>query len=349
MNVLNHPEFLQHEKVLFCHDHSTGLNAIIAIHNTHRGHALGGCRMLPYKNMNMALTDALRLSRGMTYKSAIAQLPYGGGKAVIIGNPQTEKSKSLLRAMGKCVDTLGGTYVTAEDMHITNEDCGVMSEVTPHVDWVRPGDEGDSSTMTAYGVEQGILAAIRFMHHSKYASFDGHSCLIQGIGKVGLPLARSLKSQGMKVYIASTNMETATRAKEELGVEIVTLRNMHKAHVDVYAPCATGGVINDKTIHRINAKIVCGSANNILLRSEHGEMLRRRDILLVPDYVANCGGVIDAYYYLNKAKVYSRDQVKEHVRNIAFTLTSEILHRSVREQHATNHIADAIAESLIYT
>ncbi len=349
MNVFNHLEFSGHEKVLFCHDQASGLSAIIAIHNTRLGSALGGCRMLPYRNMNAALTDVLRLSRGMTYKSAIARLPFGGGKAVIIGDPQKAKTRELLRAMGRCVDSLGGLYVTAEDMHITNDDCGVMAEVTPHVDWVIPGFHGNSSAMTAYGVEQGILAAIRFMHRSQNATLAGHSCLIQGIGKVGFPLAHSLKQQGMKVYVTSTNKETAERARNELGVEVVSLQKMLNVPVDVYAPCATGAVINDRTVNRINASVVCGSANNILLRPEHGEMLRQRGILLVPDYVANCGGVIDAFYYLQSANTYSREKVEEHVRSIAYTLAMEIFSRSILEGRATNTIADEIAESYVHS
>lgn len=345
MSVFGHAAFDAHEQVVFCREPGAGLCAIIAIHNTVRGPALGGCRMWPYASESEALTDVLRLSRGMTYKSAISNLALGGGKSVIIGDPLRDKSDALLRAMGRCIDSLGGRYVAAEDVGTGVPDLRLMGEETRYVAGVSPhagfagNDDGDPSPATAYGVFAGLRAAVGFALGRD--DLDGLKVAVQGLGHVGLRFARHLKAAGARLWVTDLERERVRRAVDELGAEAVAADAIVDQPVDVFAPCALGASINDKTLPRLRARIVAGSANNQLAdEHRHGEGLRRRGILYAPDYVINAGGIIDISY---EGPEYDAERARGHVESIHTTLM-EIFHRAEREGLPTNVIADRIAE-----
>lgn len=343
MNVFNHPEFANHESVHFVHDQASGLSAIIAIHNTNRGPALGGMRMPGYKNSDEALTDVLRLSRAMTHKAAIADLPLGGGKSVILGDPKTAKTEGLFRAIGRFIESLGGRYITAEDMNVSVSDCKIIAQETAHVSGIAADTPsgGDPSPMTAEGVFQASQAAMLERFHDR--SLSGKLILVEGIGKVGWPLAQKFVHAGAKVYVTDIDPERIERAIAELGVTRAPDNILfEQGKLDMYAPCARGAAVNTENVARIEAKIVCGSANNILEKPEHGEILRQRKIVYVPDYVANCGGLIDVFY---QDHGYDTTKVLAHVHRVAYERTLEILYLATKLDHSTNAVADAIAES----
>lgn len=337
--MFEHSEFSGHEHVAMHYDALSGLRAIIAVHNTTRGPALGGCRIHPYANTQEALTDALRLSRGMTYKSAIADLPLGGGKMVIIGDPKKIKTPELLRAAGRFVHSLNGLYITAEDVGMTSSDCSVIAEVTPYVTGVSsPSHGGDPSPRTAFGVECAMAAAWKVK--SGMTSLAGTICAIEGLGNVGLELARRLHHLGVTLYASDVDRAKLVRAKVDVPFIEVNTKELRTMDVDIYAPCALGNVINHKTVHDFNASIICGSANNILAEPLYADLLHRRGIICVPDYVANCGGIIDVHY---QRSGYDAAKVEEHIRKIAYTTTSILLHRAQKESRNPTEIADEIA------
>ena len=282
-----------YERVVRAVDESAGLHAIIAVHDTTLGPALGGLRMLPYENEAEAQFDVLRLAKGMTYKSAVAQTGLGGGKAVIIGDPKTCKSEALYLSMGRAIDSLGGLYTTAEDMNTSIHDLELIRRATKHVTGLsrEMGGSGNPSPYTAYGVYLGIRAALG----QTFGTDDprGKKVAIQGIGAVGGALAKRLRDAGAKVYAADMNRDRLAAMARELGIETVAEERVHALEVDVFAPCARGAVINDKTLPELRCKIIAGAANNILLEPRHGEALRERGILLAPDYVINAGGIIN--------------------------------------------------------
>lgn len=340
--MFEHPEFDKHEHVAIHYDATSGLKAIIAIHNTVRGPALGGCRMLPYGSTEEALTDALRLSRGMTYKSAIADLPLGGGKMVIIGDPKTMKTRKLLSAAGNFIHTFLGTYISAEDMGMTSADCKVIAEVTPHVTGISNTIHGgDPSPVTAYGVECAMRAAWKV--HAGTVSLRGVRCGIEGLGNVGMALARLLYRRGASLYASDVDDAKILRAVTEMP-QIIAMdtTSLRKAHLDIFAPCARGGVVNTETIPEFHTSIICGAANNILQRPIHAQILKDRGILCVPDYVANCGGIIDVHYQRN---TYDESMVYQHVHEIAFMTMLTILRRAQEMNCTPQDIADQIAES----
>lgn len=340
MSVFSHPEFDQHEHVAFYHDKRSGLKAIIAIHNTHLGPALGGCRMWPYGSDTEALNDVLRLSKGMTYKSAISNLKLGGGKSVIIGDPRMDKSADLLYAMGDFVESLGGRYITAEDSGTGVADIATMGERTAYISGVVDDCEhgGDPSPTTAYGVYIGLQESVRYRLGCQ--SLDGVKVAIQGLGNVGFCLATYLHKAGAELFVTDIVESNVERAVSELGATAVSGAEIYGLDVDVYAPCALGATINASTISQLKAAVIAGAANNQLARVEGGELLRQREILYAPDYVINAGGIIDVYYQRNQG---CRDQLKVHVEGIAGTL-KEIFDRSFQSGQATNKIADVIAE-----
>ncbi|GAB4358977.1 MAG: Glu/Leu/Phe/Val dehydrogenase dimerization domain-containing protein [Gammaproteobacteria bacterium] len=304
MSVFTAKEFDGHEEVVFCHDAASGLRAIIAIHNRNLGPALGGCRMYPYADEADALRDVLRLSRGMTYKSALAGLPLGGGKSVIIGDPFTDKSDALLRAMGRFIDSLGGRYIGAEDSGTTVADLQAMAGETAHVAGIherRTADgqprDGDPSPYTAHGVFTGIRSAVR--HALGSDSLEGVTVAIQGLGNVGSHLARELHEAGARLVVADPVAARVEAAVERWGARAVALDEIDSAEADVFAPCALGAVINDATVPRLAARIVAGAANNQLDEPRHAEALRARGILYAPDFVINAGGIIDVWYELS--------------------------------------------------
>ncbi len=346
MELFRHPDFDYHEQVVFGCDVESGLQAIIAVHNTDRGPACGGCRMHAYADTAAAVTDVLRLSRGMTYKSAMAELPLGGGKMVVIGDPRRDKTPALLRALGRFVDSLGGRYVTAEDAGMTLDDLRGISETTRHVVGIQEkvgvdGEErvGDPSPSTEYGVYVGMKAAVEH----RLGRFDaaGLKVAIQGLGSVGWKLARRLHAAGAALWVTDVHTDILRRAEAELGATVVSPEAIFSQPVDVFAPCALGGAINDQTVDALRACVVAGAANNQLLRPEHGEQLRRRGILYAPDYVINAGGIIDVAYEMRGA--FDAAVVKAHVERIGKTLR-EVFRRAERDALPTQTVADRMAE-----
>ena len=341
MPIFTHPEFDAHEEVAFCFDEASGLKAVIAIHDTARGPAVGGCRMWPYVDEAEALTDALRLSRGMTYKSALAELPFGGGKAVILGDPHKDKSEALFLAMGRFVESLGGRYITAEDVGISVEDVEIMERVTKHVAGTRSGGAGDPSPSTAYGVLVGIRAAVA--HRLGRNSLDGVRVAVQGLGHVGTHLCRFLKEAGAKLTVTDIDRAAVERAETEFDARAVAPEEIYGADGDVFSPCALGAVINDQTIPRLKAPIVAGSANNQLAEPRHGAELRARGLLYAPDYVINAGGIINISH---EGPDYDKKAAIDHVAKIHDTLR-EIFARADADGMPTSEAADHIAEERI--
>lgn len=351
MNLFSNPHYDNHEQVVFGYDEASGLKAIVAIHNSNLGPALGGCRMHPYACEADALADVLRLSKGMTYKSALAELPLGGGKSVIIGDPASDKGSELLEAMGGFVESLAGRYIAAKDMGITVQDLASMAKRSTHVSGIAQAVDangklrnGDPSPSTAYGVYCGIMAAVQ--RQFKRKDLDGIRVAIQGLGGVGYRLAVMLREQGAQLFVNDISPEAMQRAVKELDAQVVSAGEILTLDVDVLAPCAMGAVINDHNVEKIRAKIVAGAANNQLAESAHGERLFQRGILYAPDYVINAGGIIDCYY-LDRYDLDSQQSpalLKTHVENIANTLDA-IYHESTRAQLPTNVIADRMAEA----
>lgn len=345
MPVFTHIDFDQHEKVVFGHDQASGLKAIIAVHDTTLGPALGGCRMWNYASEEEALRDVLRLSRGMTYKSALARLPLGGGKAVIIGDPRTGKSEALFQAMGDFVDSLGGRYITAADSGTGVAEMQIMAERTRHVAGAGQREafgggtrDGDPSPATAYGVFVGIRSAVR--HRLGRNDLNGLKVAIQGVGQVGFSLAKHLKDAGAELWVTDIHEANQRRAVEQLGARAVGQQEIFGLDVDVFAPCALGAIINPQTLEALRAPIIAGAANNQLASAELAEQLRRRDCLYAPDYAINAGGIIDVCYERTGG---SSEQLKAHIEGIEATL-DEIFSRAKAEGATTTAVADRMAQ-----
>lgn len=342
MSVFSAPAFDGHELVTFCCDKRSGLRAIIAVHNSTLGPAVGGCRMFPYASDDDALHDVLRLSRGMTYKSALAGLPMGGGKSVIIGDPNSQKTRSLLLAMGDFVNAQNGRYVAAEDSGTGVADIRVMSERT---DWVSGMDEneygGDPSPSTALGVYLAIRAAIS--HRLGSTELRGITVAVQGLGHVGYYLARHLIADGATVYGADLNSANLNRAVNELGVIATEPGKILRLPVDVVAPCAMGAVWNRRSVEELRAGIVCGAANNQLASAGDGALLQDRGVLYCPDFLVNAGGIIDVHHQ----RIGSSARVKRsHIGRIETTL-SGVLQRADQLQRQPQLIAEELAEEYL--
>jgi len=332
-----------HERVLFCSSPEVGLNAIIAVHSTVLGPGLGGVRMHPYNSMDEALTDVLRLSRGMTYKAAAAGLNLGGGKAVILGDPKKEKSEVLFRCFGRYVDSLGGLYITAEDVGTDVTDMENIYTETPWVTGVSPahGGSGDPGPVTAFGVLQGMKAAALRVFGD--ASLHGRSVALQGLGSVGYNLALYLKEEGAKTFGADVDSERIARARDDAGVEIVPTDQILEVDCDIVAPCALGAVINDESIPKLRCRIVAGAANNQLAEDRHGQALHDRGILYAPDYVINAGGLINVY---NELIGYNREVAMRTARGIFGNMVR--LFDIARAQSIPTYVAaDRLAEERI--
>ncbi|MBC8451758.1 MAG: Glu/Leu/Phe/Val dehydrogenase [Rhodospirillaceae bacterium] len=337
MSVFENDYFDQHEVIAYHEDGDTGLRAIIAIHNTALGPALGGCRMWPYASEEDALVDVLRLSRGMTYKAAISGIPFGGGKAVIIGDSRTQKTGASMRAYGRFVDTLGGRYLTAEDVGTTVADMKQVRATTRHVRGFGDGSQ-DPSPTTAYGVFIGIKAALAYRFGID--SVSRRTVAVQGLGNVGMQLVRYLAEEGASLIVADLDRGRVESAIREYGAAAMAAERIHQADVDVFAPCALGAVVNDTTVDEIMAEIVAGSANNQLVGPEHGLRLMERGILYAPDYVINAGGVIDV---AGEGPDYRLEDVMSRVARIGGTL-GDIFERAAQEGRPPERIADVIAE-----
>jgi len=346
MPVFSHPEFDGHEQVVFHHDAVSGLRAIIAVHDTRLGPGLGGCRMFPYASDREALTDVLRLSRGMSYKAALAGLPQGGGKSVILGDPRRDKTPALMRAMGRCVDGLGGRYIVAEDSGTSVPDIRLMAEMTRHVGGladaaaIAAGRTGDPSPSTALGVYIGIRAAVRAALGRD--DLRGLSVAIQGIGNVGYRLARHLHEAGARLWVSDPYAPAVERAVAEFGAQAVAMDAIHALEVDVFAPCALGAVLNEQSIPQIRARIVAGAANNQLATPADDRRVLDHGLLYAPDYVINAGGIIDIHY---EGPGYDEAVVHAHLQRIGATLT-DIFARSAASGRPTGEIADAMAAAI---
>ncbi|NLS44927.1 MAG: Glu/Leu/Phe/Val dehydrogenase [Firmicutes bacterium] len=293
MRIFHEMSRYGYEELIFAYDELTGLRAIIAIHNTTLGPALGGCRMYPYKSEDEAIIDALRLARGMTYKSSAAGLNLGGGKAVIIGDPERDKNEELLKAFGKFVHTMGGRYITAADMGIGSEDIEIIHTETQYAVGLSsgPGAGGDPSPITAYGVIRGITACLEEVFGD--GSLKGKTVAVQGIGKVGYSVVRHLFEEGADIYITDVSQKRVDAAIREFGVKSVPPDSIYNVECDIFCPCAVGGVINAETIMQLKCKIIAGSANNQLKDDACGDALVDLGILYAPDYIINAGGLIN--------------------------------------------------------
>ena len=339
-------EKMGHERILICSNPDVGLKAIIAVHSTILGPGLGGCRMWKYDSDEEALTDVLRLSRGMTYKAAAAGLNLGGGKAVIIGDSKRDKSEALFRSFGRHVESLGGLYITAEDVGTDTEDMELIQTECRWVTGVSPahGGSGDPSPVTAYGTLQGILASVKW--HFDAPDLRGRSVAIQGLGSVGHYLAEYLIERGAKVFGCDID-EDAIAAAGEAGVEIVPTGEIFDVDCDVFAPCALGAVLNDETIPRLRCKIVAGASNNQLADEDrHGEMLQERGILYAPDFVINAGGLINVYNEL--LGDYNQERALRMTRGIYLNLT-RVFEIAKRDGLTTADAAERVAEERIAT
>lgn len=330
-----------HEQVLFCNDAKTGLKAIIAVHNTVLGPALGGTRMWMYDNEADALHDVLRLSRGMTYKNSISGLDLGGGKAVIIGDARTMKSEALFRRFGQFVNGLAGKYITAEDVGISPDDMVHVSKETNHVVGL-PGKSGDPSPVTAYGVYMGMKACTKMQFGTD--SLNGKTVAVQGVGHVGQYLVKHLAAEGAKIFITDIHEETLKKVAETYGASVVAPQEIYDVPMDIYAPCALGATVNDDTLARLSCSIISGAANNQLAdEQKHGMAVMEKGILYAPDYAINAGGVINCFSEVSGLSLeWSHQKAGEIYQTIY-----QILERSKNEGIPTYQIANRMAEERI--
>ncbi|HLU81632.1 MAG TPA: Glu/Leu/Phe/Val dehydrogenase [Flavobacteriaceae bacterium] len=341
--VFGQQSFDDHEQVVFCNDKDTGLKAIIGIHNTTLGPALGGTRMWNYQSEMEALNDVLRLSRGMTYKSAVTGLDLGGGKAVIIGDAKTQKTPEMMRSFGRFVHSLGGKYITAEDIGMETKDMDTVHEVTPHVTGISEskGGSGNPSPVTAYGVFMGMKAAVK--HKFGVDSLEGKKVLVQGIGHVGSSLVKHIREEDGEVFISDINRERMEKIRDQYGA-IIYEGDVYSADVDIYAPCALGAVLNSETIPVLQAQVIAGAANNQLSdETIHGRMLKERGILYAPDFLINAGGIINVYAELEG---YDRKEIFRKTENI-YNTTLNIFDTADKEGITTHQAAFKIAQDRI--
>lgn len=342
--VFGQMSFDNHEQIVFCNDKDTGLKAIIGIHNTTLGPALGGTRMWKYANEWEALNDVLRLSRGMTYKSAITGLDLGGGKAVIIGDSKIDKTPAMITKFGEYVNSLSGRYITAEDVGTTTADMDLIREVTPYVTGISEskGGSGNPSPVTAYGVYMGMKAAAKYKFGTD--NLSGKKVLVQGIGHVGETLVDYLVKEGAIVQIADINQARLEEVGNKYGATIFTGEDLYTADVDIYAPCALGATINDETVNKIRAKVIAGAANNQLANDIiHGQILRDRGIAYAPDFLINAGGIINVYAEIVG---YDSAEAMKRTENI-YNTTLEIFSFADENKITTQQAAMSIAQNRI--
>lgn len=337
-----------YQRVVRAKDPASGLHAIISVHDTTLGPALGGLRMWNYASEEEAMFDVNRLSRGMTYKSAVAHTGLGGGKAVILGDPTTTKSEALYLAMGRFIEELGGSYITAEDVNTDIADLEIIRRVTRWVTGLRreSGGSGNPSPYTAYGVFLGLKAAAQHkLQRSQDSDLSGVTVAVQGVGAVGSPLVERLVEAGAKVRIADRNQARVEGLVEKLGVTAVDEKDILTQDVDVLAPCALGAVLNDDTVPKLRCKVVAGAANNVLLAPEHGHKLRERGILYAPDYVINAGGIINVGCEF-LAGGYNEQESLKRIERIPQALR-ELWQIGEREGIPANEAADRLAKSIV--
>jgi leucine dehydrogenase len=334
---------LGHEQVILCRNESAGLKAIIAIHDTTLGPALGGCRLYDYASEADAMNDVLRLSRGMTYKAAVSGLDLGGGKSVIIGDPSI-KSEALFRAFGRHIQSLSGRYITAEDMNTNVEDMNYIQRETEYVTGAgaHVGGSGDPSPITAWGVFHGIRACLEVVYGS--SDVEGRTVAIQGIGNVGYHLSRYLHERGAKLIFSDINQRNIRRAMDDFGGEVLDGDDFYSANCDVLAPCAIGGIINARTIPLVRAPIIAGGANNVLQHEKpDSERLGERNITYAPDYVINAGGLMSVYAELRH---WPADKAMSDAEGV-FNNVKKVLHKAQADSVSTIEASNRIAEARI--
>ena len=333
--MFSHRDYDAHERVVYARDEAAGLSAIVALHSTALGPAFGGCRMWPYADDDAALADVLRLSRGMTYKATICELPYGGGKSVIVGDPRADKTEALLEAMGRLVDSLGGRYIVADDVGTTLADLQVMRRATSHTAAATAAAQ-EPLAVTAYGVLMAIEAAAAGLLGR--SDMDGLRIAVQGLGAVGLPLCGYLAERGARLTVTDLDQARVVEAVESFGAVAAGPDDIYDAEVDRFAPCALGAVIDDATVARLKARVVCGGANNQLAEPRHDRALAERGIAFVPDYLANAGGVIDFHQETVDDSPAAILAAVERIRAIA----ADVLRRAAAEGATPLEVADAI-------
>ena len=342
--MFDHPSFDAHEGVHAFHDAESGLKCIIAVHSTALGPAAGGCRMWNYASGDAMLTDALRLSQGMSFKNAMADLPLGGGKSVIWGDPRKDKSEALFRAFGRAVDSLNGSYYTAEDVGIDTSDMAMVRRETRYVAGLDEGAaaSGDPSPITARGVYLGIREVAKRLYGTD--DLSGRTVAVQGVGSVGAHVCEYLAKDGAKLVISDIDQVALKDVSTSTGATIVQPDDIYDAEADIFSPCALGAVINEKTLDRLRVKGVAGAANNQLVVPEMGEFLRRKGILYAPDYVINGGGIINVAAEISGN--YSRDWVDGKLARLIETL-GEVLDEALSTGQPANAVADRIARQRI--
>lgn len=342
-NILEQMQERKFEEIHFHYDQKTGLKSIIAIHSTKRGPALGGCRFYPYMSEEDGLKDVMNLAQAMTNKAALAGLPLGGGKSIIFGDPKTEKNEALMESFGQFVDRLGGQYITSVDSGTTPEDLNVILRQTKNVTGFTPefGGAGDPSPMTALGVFEGIRACIHHVFGTD--EWKGKKIAIQGVGNVGHTLSKMLKDAGASIVITDRDENKAKKLASELGSEYVSPEQILEQKCDVLAPCAMGGVIDDKTIEKLHCKIVAGAANNPLSSMEVAEKLHVKGIVYAPDFAINAGGLI---HVAQELKGYDPIKTEKKTREI-YTTILKIVERAKKENVASAIVARRMAKEII--
>jgi len=333
-----------YEQLIFCHDEASGLKAIICIHDTTLGPALGGCRMWNYETEEEAIEDVLRLARGMTYKNAAAGLDLGGGKTVVIGDAKKDKSEAFFRALGRYVNSLNGRYITAEDVGTTVADMDLIYQETPYVCGMSEsyGTGGNPSPMTAFGVYMAMKRTAKEAFGDD--SLEGKTIAVQGVGNVSYNLCSHLHEEGAKLVVTDISQDAIDRAVNDFGAKAVGIEEIYDVEADIFAPCALGGILNDETIPALKVKAVCGSANNQLLEDDrHGEMLKERNIVYAPDYVVNCGGVINV---ADELQGYNKERAKAKVQGV-YDQMDKIFNIATRDGVTPAVAADRLAEERI--
>lgn len=345
MKIFEYLEKYDYEQLVMCHDPVSGLKAIICIHDTTLGPALGGTRMWNYANEDDAILDALRLSRGMTYKNAAAGLNLGGAKAVIIGDSKKDKSETLFRAFGRFVESLGGRYITAEDVGTSVEDMDYIKTETSHVAGLASvaGSSGDPSPITAYGTWKGIKACAKATWGTD--SLAGKTITVQGLGHVGYALCKLLHDEGAKLIVTDISSENVKRVIEEFGAVAVSPNEIFDVECDIFSPCALGAIINDDTIGRLKCCVIAGAANNQLKEERHGDILQEKGILYAPDFIINAGGVMNVADEMHEGG-YNRERALRKVDTV-FDNIEKVIAISKRDGIATYKAADILAEERI--
>ncbi|MEB2299688.1 leucine dehydrogenase [Lysinibacillus xylanilyticus] len=343
MEIFKYMEKYDYEQLVFCQDEASGLKAIIAIHDTTLGPALGGARMWTYASEENAIEDALRLARGMTYKNAAAGLNLGGGKTVIIGDPFKDKNEEMFRALGRFIQGLNGRYITAEDVGTTVTDMDLMHEETNYVTGISPafGSSGNPSPVTAYGVYLGMKAAAKEAFGSD--SLEGRTISVQGLGNVAYKLCEYLHNDGAKLVVTDINQAAIDRVVNDFDATAVAPEEIYSQEVDIFSPCALGAILNDETIPQLKAKVIAGSANNQLQDSRHGDHLHELGIVYAPDYVINAGGVINV---ADELYGYNRERAMKRVEGI-YDSIEKIFAISKRDGIPTYVAANRLAEERI--